>query len=176
MYLTAGLYNRRKIEVPKGVKPTLSKVRQGVFNVLFNLADSNSTFLDMFAGSGIMGLEAVSRGYKVKELEISKDNFRIIKKNYASLNLKADISLCDSLKYQKEKFDIVYADPPWDMDYLPVIKKGCELLFDKGILVIEFDEYKKMDVKKMLDENNIPFTVVKEKKYGRCLVSFLKKD
>ena len=69
MYLTAGQFKGQKIEVPSNVQPTLSKVRESVFNILLQYELGEMKFLNMFSGSGLMGLEAISRGYKVKELE-----------------------------------------------------------------------------------------------------------
>ena len=74
MIITAGIYKGRKISVPdKSItRPTLSKVRMGVFNTLYSLTGEfeGKTFLDVFGGSGIMGLEALSRGFsKVKVFE-----------------------------------------------------------------------------------------------------------
>ena len=62
MYLTGGQFKGSKIEIPKSAKPTLSKVRESVFNMLVSYANYGDKFLDMFAGSAIMGLEALSRG------------------------------------------------------------------------------------------------------------------
>ena len=66
MNITGGIYNRQKITAPDEniTRPTLSKVRMGVFNTLSSMMDvEDRSFLDMFAGSGIMGLEALSRGF-----------------------------------------------------------------------------------------------------------------
>ena len=71
MYLTAGQYKGHKIQVPPNVQPTLSKVRESVFNILLQYDLLSNKFLNMFSGSAIMGLEAISRGYNVTELEIS---------------------------------------------------------------------------------------------------------
>lgn len=172
MYLTGGQYKGRKIEVPTNVKPTLSKVRQGVFNML-NQYEYNS-FLDMFAGSGLMGLEAISRGYNVKEIEQNPKNATIIKKNYQNINLKADIAIIDALKYKdNSKYDVIYIDPPWDMDYEKIIKKAQDLLEKDGIIVVEFDEQRHIDIQNILDNINSPLNVVKAKKYGRCLISLV---
>ena len=67
MIITGGIYKGRKIDSPneKITRPTLSKVRQGVFNTLFSMIGNfeSKTFLDLFGGSGIMSLEAISRGF-----------------------------------------------------------------------------------------------------------------
>lgn len=175
MYLTAGQYKGHKIEVPKDVKPTLSKVRQSVFNILEQYDLSGNNFLDMFSGSAIMGLEAISRGYNVVELEINPKTALIIKNNYKNLKLKPNLIICDSLKYQTDiKFDVIYIDPPWDKDYKPIILKAYSLLDNKGVIILEYDKTKNIDIQSILNELNINIDLVKSKKYGRCLLAILK--
>ncbi len=174
MYLTGGLHKGRKILVPDNTKPTLSKVRQSVFNILNQYDLEGKKFLDMFAGSAIMGLEALSRGYSVKELELNKKTAEIIKKNYENLNLKPDITICNALKYDKETFDIIYCDPPWDSDYTLVIKKACELINPKGIIIVEHDKIRGLNIKELINLNNFGVEIIKSKKYGRCMIDFLR--
>lgn len=177
MYLTAGQFKGQKIEVPNNVQPTLSKVRESVFNILFQYDLGEMKFLNMFSGSAIMGLEAISRGYKVKELEINPKTAQIIKNNYRKIKLTPNLTVCNSLNYiDNEKYDVVYVDPPWDMDYLPIIKKANELLNDGGVIVLEYDKQKNIDIQNILDELNINISLVKSKKYGRCLIAILKRN
>jgi len=176
LYLTGGQYKGHKIEVPQNVKPTLSKVRESVFNILqqYDLTDLN--FLNMFSGSAIMGLEAISRGYKVKELEINPKIAQIINLNYKKLKLKPNLIICDSLKYKTdEKYNVIYADPPWDMDYKPIILKTYELLAENGVIILEYDKTKNIDIQNILNELNVDINLVKSKKYGRCLLAILRK-
>ena len=82
MQITGGKYNSRKIKTPEydNIKPTLSKTRQGIFNALSSLIDfDGKLFIDMFAGSGIMSLEAISRGFEVISFEKDKKYCRIKK-------------------------------------------------------------------------------------------------
>ena len=86
MIITGGVYKGRKIQAPdeKITRPTLSKVRQGVFNTLFSLIGDfdNKSFLDLFGGSGMMGLEALSRGFaSVSVFEKNPKVAQILKKN-----------------------------------------------------------------------------------------------
>ncbi|MCD8377399.1 MAG: RsmD family RNA methyltransferase, partial [Candidatus Gastranaerophilales bacterium] len=121
MNITGGIYNGRKIQSPdeKITRPTLSKIRMGIFNTLYSLAGTytDRSFLDMFGGSGIMGLEALSRGFKeVTVFEKNKTAAKIIKDNYNSLGLKPDLYIGDSLKLIKnlnKNFDVIYIDPPY---------------------------------------------------------------
>ena len=174
MYLTGGQYKGSKIEAPKSARPTLSKVRESVFNILMAYAQENSSFLDMFAGSGIMGLEALSRGYKVKEIEINSKNAELIKKNYAKIKQKPDLTVANALNYKTEtKFDIIYIDPPWQADYSTIIIKAVELLNKNGLIIIEYDSLNKIDTAKIIAENNLPLKTLKFKKYGRVFLELL---
>ena len=176
MYLTAGQYKGHKIEVPKNVQPTLSKTRESVFNILLQYDLSDNKFLNMFSGSAIMGLEAISRGYDAVELEINPKIATVIKNNYKKLRLTPNLVICNCLKYKtNEKYDIIYADPPWDMDYKPIILKASELLKDDGVIIVEYDKTKNIDIKNILNELNIDIRLVKSKAYGRCLLAVLKK-
>lgn len=166
MYLTGGQFKGYKIEMPKTARPTLSKVRESIFNMLDNL-NCGETFLDMFAGSAIMGLEALSRGYVVKEIEINKKNAEIIKKNYEKINIKPDLTIGDALKYKEKKFDIIYIDPPWGNNYKPIIEKALELLNENGLMIIEHDNN--------IDFSEFSLEELKSKKYGRCLINILRK-
>ncbi len=167
MNITAGIYKGRKIIAPdeKITRPTLSKTRMGIFNTLFSIMGSfeGKTFLDVFGGSGIMGLEALSRGFtKVKVFELNKKSAEIIKKNYAALELKANLTIGDSLRLiQKleEKFDVVYIDPPYKSGiYEEILSK-----VNGNIIIVEHSEN--------IDFNG--YTILKQKTYGSSTVSFI---
>ena len=174
MYLTAGQYKGTKIDVPNNVKPTLSKVRESIFNMLLQFELEDNSFLDMFCGSGIMGMEAVSRGYDVVELEINPKNISIIKSNYSKIKMIPKIFKIDSLKFVSDKkYSIIYIDPPWDFDYVLALKKAETLLNNHGIVFVEHDKTRQTDIKKLLFDNNINLSHIKSKKYGRCLIDVL---
>ena len=176
MYLTGGQYKGRKIEVPNNVKPTLSKVRESIFNMLQSFEFSDKSFLDMCSGSGIMGLEAISRGYIVTSLEINPKVALIIKKTYESIGIKPNLIITDCLKYKTDKkFEIIYLDPPWGNDYEQYILKADELLENKGILIIEFDKENPVEIENIIKNNKLALNIVKSKKYGRCLICLLQK-
>ena len=169
MIITAGIYKGRKIESPdeKITRPTLSKVRMGVFNTLYSIIGNfeGKSFLDVFGGSGIMGLEALSRGFdRVKVFEKNPKVAQILKKNYQTVGLKPDLTIGDSTKLVAkldEVFDVVYIDPPYMSgiyeDILSKVK-GCIIIAEHSE-AIEFDGYE----------------VLKQKNYGGKIVSFLKR-
>ncbi len=169
MNITGGIHNGRKIQAPdtKLVRPTLSKVRMSVFNILYSILGTfeGKSFLDMFGGSGIMGLEALSRGFeKVKVYEKSKSVADIIKSNYKALGYTPDLRLGDSVKLaqnEPQRFDVVYIDPP----YLSGIYEKClEVAPSDDIIVLEHTVE--------IDLSN--YTVLKQKKYGDKYLTFIK--
>ena len=177
MYLTGGQYKGRKIEVPDTAKPTLSKVRESVFNMLQGFEFKYKTFIDMCSGSGIMGLEALSRGYIVTALEINPKAYKTIQNTYSKIGLKGDIINCDCLKYKSEKhYEIIYLDPVWADNYDKFILKAYELAEELGIIILEYDDKKPVEVENIIKSNNLNLKIVKAKKYGRCRICFLQKN
>ena len=176
MNITGGKFNGRKITTGKSndVRPTSSKVRSSIFNMLNSLEIDLETaaFLDLFAGSGIMGLEALSRGAK-KAIFVEKNlnTYKLIKQNLSNFGVEFEAFNMDALKFldkTQEKFDIIFVDPPYMAGlYSLVIEKiqKKQLLDKNGILILETPL-----------EYQLPqyITVVKEKKYGDTKIYFVK--
>lgn len=176
MIITAGIYKGRKITVPDEniVRPTLSKIRESIFNTLFSMIDfEGKKFLDMFAGSGIMGMEALSRGFGyVLALEKNPKVAKILKENYEKLEVKSNIKVGDSLKQTLfDKFDVIYLDPPY---FSGIYEKALEkikkdnLLVEDGIVILEHVA----DVK----WESLEFKLIKQKKYSGKTITFLSLD
>jgi len=169
MNITGGIYNGRKITAPdeKITRPTLSKVRMSVFNTLYSILGNfeDKSFLDMFGGSGIMGLEAISRGFKKAAVfEKNKQAAEIIKNNYKSLGLKADLYIGDSLKLIKkltDKYNVIYIDPP----YMSGIYEQCLNVINTADLII---------LEHVTDVDTSNYEIIKQKKYGDKYITFLK--
>lgn len=167
MNITAGKFKGQKITAPDETitRPTLSKVRMAVFNTLQALIDfEGASFLDMFAGSGIMGLEALSRGFEhVVAIEKNSKVYNILLNNYKALKVKPNILKGDSLKViPQEQFDVIYIDPPY---YSGVYEKSLEVLPDCKIVILEHTT----------DVDFSGYEVIKQKKYGDKTLTFLRK-
>ena len=168
MIITAGIYKGRKIESPdeKITRPTLSKVRMGLFNTLYSIIGDfeGKSFLDVFGGSGIMGLEALSRGFsRVKVFEKNPKVAQILKKNYQTVGLKPDLTIGDSTKLilkTDEIFDVVYIDPP----YMSGIYEDILSKVKGNIIIVEHSETIEFD----------GYEVLKQKNYGGKIISFLR--
>ena len=171
MNITAGKFKGQKISAPDEsiTRPTLSKVRMSVFNTLQAMIDfEEASFLDMFAGSGIMGLEALSRGFSdVVMIEKNKKVFSIIKSNLKKYEKDNDIKvlLGESIKICSKfskKFDIVYIDPPYFSGVYESSLEAAKLVCG-GIIILEH----------VVDVDCQGFNVIKQKKYGDKFITFL---
>ncbi len=162
-------------------RPTLDRVRESLFNIIQNeIVDS--IFLDLFSGSGAVGLEAASRGTKKSILcDRSKDAIKIINKNIEKTHLKEKIELYN-VDYKellrnkiKEKLDIIYIDPPYNSDFaVDAVKILIEnnLLNKESLIIIETDREEK--ILKQLTNENLEVEIIDKRKYGRAVIIFLK--
>lgn len=176
MQLTGGQYKNTKLTTPSGARPTLSVVREGIFNILFSYFDEfeDKKFLDGFSGSGIMALEAHSRGFKVLAIEKNGKIFKETRENFKKLKIENSILLYDFEKFiksTKETFNIIYLDPPWDMNYEKFIELSLKKLENNGLLIIESDNKNKIDFSTFENKN---IEIIKDKNYGRCRITILR--
>jgi 16S rRNA (guanine966-N2)-methyltransferase len=175
MKITAGKYKSKQIKTVDTleVRPTSSKVRESIFNILQNKV-SEAIMLDLFAGSGIMGLEALSRGAsKVVFVEKNLKIFKLLKENLCNFDVQYDVLLKDAItalnKLKGSKFDIIFADPPYKLDIIPDVLrmvKENSLLAKDGVIIIEHSSKYKFEAN--------GFEVIKTKEYGDTMISFFK--
>ncbi len=172
MQLTGGQFKGIKLSTPKGdsVRPTLSIARESVFNMLAAHFDrtgsdfSGLKFLDCFSGSGIMALEAFSRGFEVVAIEKNRENAHVIKENFKKIGAEMPVIIADAIKFKTDKhFNVVYLDPPWDADYSGIIRTVSAI---GDVIICEHD--------KSLPVHSLE--ILKEKKYGRTQLTFLKSN
>ncbi len=144
MQVHSGKYRRRKLAFPQNpaVRPTKQIVRESVFNILQPYIEGAS-FLDLCAGVGSMGIEALSRGasravFVDKDVSYVERNLQFVEDDYAVFRGTAD----QFFSRLKERFDIIYFDPPWnDRD---LYQKSLKRIFDfdilkaQGFLVCEY--------------------------------------
>lgn len=123
MRIVAGMYSSRTIITPRGndTRPTLDKVREAVFSSLGGMFDGGSV-LDLYAGSGAIGLEALSRGMDHAVFaDPSREAVRCIKENIRSLHVNdrctvypmKDMAVLKKLAEENMRFDLIYLDPPY---------------------------------------------------------------
>jgi len=172
MNITAGKFKGQKITAPDEniTRPTLSKVRMSVFNTLQAIVDfEGKSFLDMFAGSGIMALEAVSRGFaKAVAIEKHPKVVSVIKNNYKKYmgqDFELKLITGDSLKTVKkfeETFDVIYIDPPY---YSGIYEQSLAAIKNIANTVIILEHVTEVDFS--------GYKVIKQKKYGDKYITFL---
>ncbi|OGU61045.1 MAG: 16S rRNA (guanine(966)-N(2))-methyltransferase RsmD [Ignavibacteria bacterium GWF2_33_9] len=181
MRIIAGTYRGLSLQskIPDGTRPTTDMAREAMFNTLLNLFDmENAKVLDLYAGTGAIGLEAISRGAShVTFVELGIKQFHLINENTKLLKIEKEQfqihkrKVLDFLKHLPEetKFDFIFADPPYKLneyyDILEIIKEK-DLLSENGIIVFEMDQAIQL-------VSHPSFEILKEKKYGITKFQFL---
>ena len=180
MRIIGGKYRSRVLAEFAGqdVRPTSDRAKESLFNIL-SLKMYGARVLDLFCGSGALGLESLSRGAKeVVFNDFSKDSLAIVKKNLATLKIaaggdetkisNADYLVC--LESVRGQFDIIFLDPPYRFDYgekalEKIARKG--LLSENGVAVYERDRpfAGEIDGLEQYDE----------RKYGKTYITFFRK-
>ncbi|MEG1574797.1 MAG: RsmD family RNA methyltransferase [Bacteroidales bacterium] len=142
MRIISGKYKRRRFDVPTNIKarPTTDFARENIFNVLSNITDfEDKRALDLFSGTGAVSFELASRGCSpVVSVENYPVQFRFILKVAKELNATEIIPIRgDVFRYLsscKDKFDIVFADPPYN---LPEFATVPEAIFSSGVIATD---------------------------------------
>ena len=165
--------------MPKGIRPTQDKVRKALFDILGDV--DGLSFLELFAGSGAIGLEALSRGIRDLTLvEYNRECLLAIKKNIESLQAKA-CSLypkeageaIKALHKDKRKFDLVFLDPPY---YQGLAKKtlqtlsSYDILAPNGFIIVEHFK------KDSLPDSIGNLSIFRQTGYGDTKLSFYRKE
>ena len=180
MKIISGKYKGRVLDgfELKGTRPTMDRVKESLFAMIQNYI-FDSIVLDLFSGSGNLGIEALSEGAKFsyfvdsnkKAYQTIKDNLEKIGENNYKIIGMDYLKALDYFYNEKIKFDIIFLDSPYNTDY---VKKSLEkieqynLLKDKGIIVCESNS---------LDKITSPdcYQLKKEKKYGDKFIVLLEK-
>ncbi|KPK63469.1 hypothetical protein AMJ83_06745 [candidate division WOR_3 bacterium SM23_42] len=174
MRIVGGTWKGRHIKVPrKGIRPTKSIVRGAIFDVIGDkIADAE--VLDIYAGSGALGLEAISRG--AKSCTFVEKLPRILYHNIKTFSPRQSIVVLSSdfrpalKKLKDQKFDVIFADPPYGKRYTYktlMLIEYYNLLRNGGIIVLEHATGDELEATDSL----APF---KSKKYGDTQLSFLR--
>ena len=169
MRVISGIHKSKPLESMEGrnTRPTMDKVKEGIFNSLHEISGIG---LDLFAGSGALGIEALSRGMeKVIFVDQNFKAIKIIKANLQHLNISdqaevyknyADRAL-KALSKRAMQFDVIFLDPPYDKGLIDEALDGIikfNLLKENGIIVCEFNHKEDIDTKS--------FHVIKRYHYG----------
>lgn len=181
MRIVSGTNKGKKLYAPEGmsVRPTSDKIKEALFNII-GYIDEESIVLDLFAGTGNVGIEFLARGGKFCYfVDVSHKSLSYVKKNLELCNFNSRAKIINSdyeraiinLSNMNLKFDYIFADPPYDLNcstniIQQVLKNN--LLAPNGLLIIESDKTEK--VIENIDSNMIKY---KEKIYGRTRISMI---
>ncbi len=180
MFISGGKGKGRKIKAPsaKDIRPTSQMIKGALFDILRDEVQEAS-FLDLFAGFGTIGIEAMSRGAECCFF-IDKNNYALstVHENLTSSGYrdKCTLILSDAVnalqKRIKRQFDIVYIDPPYDyLKYVEVLSELSEknILSSKGIAVVEHYH------KTILPESLPGIILYRKEKYGQTALTFFQR-
>ena len=176
MRIVGGKYRHRLIVFPDDMehtRPTKDRIREAIFSAIGDI--NGYRVLDLYAGSGAMGIEALSRGAKhTTFVDISLPAIKAINENLSSLKVdpneyrvlkKSDLQAIEEFKNNNEQFDLVILDPPYEEGkYENIVNslKDNNLLSEKAIIV--------MEANRPISLENIDYQKNKEYHYGEIMV------
>ena len=175
MRITGGIGRGRTLKVPAGskVRPTSDKVKQALFNILGDRVPG-SVFLDLFAGAGGIGIEALSRGAeRVVFVDGTRESLETVKHNIEQTGFgeraEAVLSKVEPfLKKRSGPYDLIFLDPPYTMEMLPLLQlvAGSGLLKPGAVVIAEHFK------KQASPETAGVLALYREAKYGDTVLAF----
>lgn len=182
MRVIAGSARGTKLETPKGlmVRPTSDRVKEALFNIIAPLIQ-DSVFLDLYAGSGAVGIEALSRGAGICVfVENKKNNIALIKENLYKTGLSKNARVIPGEVKKtvhtlaREAFiaDLIYLDPPYASDDAPYVINQLlekEILYEHSLLIVEHSHKNTRWKEKLANA----FQLKTQRKYGDTCLTFI---
>lgn len=179
MRIITGVAKGRSIKAPEGenTRPTSDRVKESIFNIISKKIYA-SKVLDLFSGTGNLGLESLSRGAEACTfVEKNRDTYKILAYNIENLKFTPNsetyrldsFEVLETLGKNKRKYDIIFLDPPYSMGMVEkAIKRISELgiLERDGIIISECDE------KESIPEKILSIKIYRTEKYGRTKIHF----
>ena len=180
MRVISGQYRGRKLEAAPSSRPTTDRVKEALFSTLHSMLQFEGIqVLDLFAGSGALGLEALSRGAEfatlvekdLKAVNAIKQNISKLTIDTQSFDIKA-VSVDNFLKQAPKAYDLIFADPPYErVDFVDLLDSLYKNGFthENTFLVYESASDTPLDL-----PSPYPFKMIKEKSYGTSTIRILK--
>ena len=177
MRVITGSARGRRLKTPEGqdIRPTTDNVKESVFNILqFDI--EGRRVLDLFAGTGQLGIECLSRGAREAVfIDRDREAVKIIRENLRACGFSAPVLQQEALAYLNTcgKFDLIFVDPPYDAGlYEAVLEKinSVDILSDGGIILCESRR------ETQLPDMRKPYCRKKEYRYGRVKLSLYAKE
>jgi 16S rRNA (guanine966-N2)-methyltransferase len=173
MRITGGLYRGRTILCPPGViRPSMDRLRQSLFSILGDL--TGASFLDLFSGTGIIGIEAASRGASPVVL-VEKDPRKkaTIVKNIRFVETAISLVVSPAERFLKSnvrRWDMIFLDPPFDAEGKEMmLDLAAAHLADEGLVLMHMHKAEKIATERPLLE------LADRREYGQSIVIFLRK-
>ena len=180
MRVIGGFYRHRPLKCPENdpeIRPTKDRIREAFFSAMGDL--TNKSFLDLYAGSGSMGIEAISRGAiksyfvdnNLKSVKYVKENISYLGIENYELLVMDDIKALEDFKNRGLTFDIIYIDPPYEKGkYEEVISYIYNNKLIKNNGVVAFEANRKIEI------NPLWANKIKEYHYGEITVTTLRNN
>ncbi|MHB2150218.1 16S rRNA (guanine(966)-N(2))-methyltransferase RsmD [Calditrichota bacterium LG25] len=180
MRIIAGIYKGRKLKgsADLSIRPTTGRVKELIFNVLQKFPE-NKVVVDLFSGSGNLGIEALSRGaQRVIFVDASDRSLLVLKENLSSIGVPEDkytIVKSDAISFAKKasfRADLLLLDPPFkypELQTLIDLLTSSEMMTSKTVLVVEHENINPVQ------KDGAEYEVLIQKKMGRSLISFIVK-
>ena len=183
MRVIGGQARGRRLKVPKGqsLRPTAARVKEALFNILPHDL-SGAKVLDLFAGTGNVSIEALSRGAAEAILiDSSSESGKVIRENLRRLRLanRTKVWIVPVVRAVKllarrgETFDVIFLDPPYEQHWVAIALKAIaegNLLRRGGVLVAEHS------IREQLESHYGPLLLNDQRKYGSTLLSFFRRE
>lgn len=180
MRIIGGKLKGKKLYSVPGVKtrPTADRVRESIFNILSSLV-SDAVVLDLFAGTGAFGFEALSRGAQSAVFaEIDKDSISVLRRNIKNISVESQTKVIqwditknlNCLRSFQPAFNLIFMDPPYRKNMIKpsLINLHSSHCIENGARIVVEHSHQEP-----LLENQLPFGIVDQRQYGKTLVSFL---
>ena len=177
MRVITGTARGRRLKTPEGmdIRPTTDNVKESIFNIIqFDI--EGRRVLDLFAGTGQLGIECLSRGAsEVVFIDSSREAVKIVKENLKTCGFNAPVLQLDAVNYLKAcgKFDLIIVDPPYDSPVYDTVLEtinSVDILSDGGIIICESRR------EKSLPEMTAPYKKAKEYNYGKVKLCLYRKE
>lgn len=171
MRVITGSVRGRKLKTPadNAVRPTADSVKEAVFNIIRSDVEGRRV-LDLFAGTGQLGIEALSRGAsEAVFVDNALNSLKLVRENLALCGLKAQVVRSDAVNYLRScgKFDLIFIDPPYDSNLYEIVLEtinSIDILNEGGIIVTEARRERE------LPAMTAPYRMLKEYRYGQVKI------
>lgn len=180
MRIIAGKFRGRSLQGSRdrSIRPTTSKIKEYIFQLLGD-AIEQAVVLDLFSGSGGLGLESLSRGAAhITFVDVAGSSLKVLKKNVDSLDVGAQVQLVRKdvlafLRQNRQQYDLIFADPPFKWPHFAELMPMAidpKNLADEGLYVLENEK------SHFINWNTPGLEIIRQKNFDRSIISFMRRQ